>query len=108
MSSIKPVIDKLLKSYNKETPQNLKLIDAYLAFILVSGILQFVYVLLAGTYPYNAFLAGFISTVGQFVLAVNDKCVYESSIIQYKIAGLRIQANSKNAGEFKTISPERY
>ncbi|CAG8617928.1 7008_t:CDS:2 [Ambispora leptoticha] len=92
MSSVKPAIDKLLKSYNKETPQNLKLIDAYLAFILVSGILQFVYVILVGTYPYNAFLAGFISTVGQFVLA----------------AGLRIQTNPNNSGQFKTISPERY
>lgn len=63
------VIEKLWKSYQKETAQNLKLIDAYLAFILFSGIFQFIYCVLVGTYPYNAFLSGFISCVGSFVLA---------------------------------------
>ena len=49
---------------------------------------------MVGTYPYNAFLAGFSETVGQFVLA----------------ASLRMQCNVKeNKKEFEKsgISPER-
>ncbi|GBC07234.1 hypothetical protein RclHR1_07320007 [Rhizophagus clarus] len=84
-------IEKLWKSYQKDTAQNLKLIDAYLVFILFSGIFQFMYCVLVGTFPYNAFLAGFTSCVGSFVLAVN----------------LRIQTNPENSNEFKGISPER-
>jgi oligosaccharyltransferase complex subunit epsilon len=52
-----------------DTPTRLKLIDTYLVFVMLSGILQFVYCVLVGTYPYNAFLAGFSSCVGAFVLA---------------------------------------
>lgn len=62
-------VQKLWDSYASSTPQNLRIIDSYLAFIMASGIIQFIYVLVVGTFPYNAFLAGFISTVGSFVLA---------------------------------------
>ena len=41
--------------------------------------------------PFNAFLAGFSATVGQFVLT----------------ASLRIQTNPENKTEFESISPER-
>ena len=58
-------------AYKRDTPKSLKLIDVYLVYILFSGIAQFLYMVLAGTFPYNAFLAGFISTVGSFVLAGN-------------------------------------
>ncbi|KAJ8657301.1 hypothetical protein O0I10_007117 [Lichtheimia ornata] len=78
-------------SYKKDTPTSLKMIDCYLVYIMLTGIIQFVYMILAGTFPYNAFLAGFISTVGSFVLAAN----------------LRIQTNPKNANAFQSISPER-
>ncbi|KAJ6262709.1 hypothetical protein Dda_1265 [Drechslerella dactyloides] len=41
--------------------------------------------------PFNAFLAGFAATVGQFVLT----------------ASLRIQTNPANKSEFSSVSPER-
>ncbi|KAI8370518.1 DAD/Ost2 [Radiomyces spectabilis] len=91
MNSIQAASKKFLQSYKKNTPTNLKLIDVYLVYILCSGILQFMYMVAAGTFPYNAFLAGFISTVGSFVLAAN----------------LRIQTNAQNTDLFKSISPER-
>ncbi|KAG9291819.1 hypothetical protein G9A89_012104 [Geosiphon pyriformis] len=109
MPSLGPVVEKLLGSYNKDTPQNLKLIDVYMTFILMSGVVQFLYVCLVGTYPYNAFLAGFIATVGQFVLAgdlsINFIYIF---LFMMKLAGLRIQTNLQNVSEFKTISPERF
>ncbi|KAI8812640.1 DAD family-domain-containing protein [Cladochytrium replicatum] len=88
-SSVSALIEKALSSYN-ETPSIYKIIDAYLVFVMLTGIIQFVYVFIVGTYPYNAFLAGFIASVGSFVLTAN----------------LRIQTNPKNRSEFN-ISPER-
>lgn len=66
------IVKRLWTTYQKDTPQSLKLIDAYLVYIMLSGIIQFVYCILAGTYPYNAFLAGFISTIGSFCSAGNN------------------------------------
>ncbi|TPX72156.1 dolichyl-diphosphooligosaccharide---protein glycotransferase [Spizellomyces sp. 'palustris'] len=84
------LVRRLVSSYKKNTPQSLKLIDMYLVFVMLTGIIQFVYVLLAGTYPYNSFLAGFGASVGSFVLAAN----------------LRMQVNPENK-EFKDTSTER-
>jgi len=46
----------------------MQVIDAYLTYILITGVLQFVYCALVGTFPFNSFLAGFISCVASFVL----------------------------------------
>jgi oligosaccharyltransferase complex subunit epsilon len=51
------------------TPKRLKVIDAYLLYIFFTGVMQFVYCCLVGTFPFNAFLAGFISCIGSFILA---------------------------------------
>ncbi|KAI9178681.1 oligosaccharyltransferase complex subunit epsilon [Blastocladiella emersonii ATCC 22665] len=72
----------LWRNYVRGTPAHLKLIDAYLVYLLCSGIAQFVYVCLVGTFPFNAFLAGFGSAVAAFVLAVS----------------LRMQTNPENKG----------
>lgn len=50
---------------------SLKKIDAFLVYILFMGIIQAVYGLAAGTFPFNSFLAGFLSCVGVFVLTVS-------------------------------------
>ena len=59
---------KFYDEYNQKTPQKTKLIDAYLMYIMFTGIIQFGYCLLVGTFPFNSFLSGFISCVGSFVL----------------------------------------
>jgi oligosaccharyltransferase complex subunit epsilon len=69
MVEVSDALWKLWIEYRKSTPAKLKIIDAYMAYILTTGILQFVYCLLVGTFPFNAFLSGFISTVASFVLA---------------------------------------
>ena len=65
------VIGKFYDEYMKSTPKKLKIIDAYLFYILLTGVIQFVYCALVGTFPFNSFLSGFISTVGSFVIAGN-------------------------------------
>ncbi|KAI1846727.1 hypothetical protein JX266_007300 [Neoarthrinium moseri] len=77
--------------YQKNTPQRTKLIDVFMAFLVVVGALQFLYCILAGNYPFNAFLSGFGATVGQFVLT----------------ASFRIQTTEANKSDFPAVSPER-
>ncbi|KAL8649808.1 MAG: hypothetical protein Q9226_005421 [Calogaya cf. arnoldii] len=85
------ILQQLWSSYQRRTPQRVKLIDVFMGFLIVVGALQFVYCVLVGNYPFNAFLSGFSATVGQFVLT----------------ASLRIQTNPENKDEFKTVSHER-
>lgn len=48
-------------------------INAYLAAVFLTGVIQLVYCLLVGSFPFNSFLAGFLSCVTSFVLAVGLK-----------------------------------
>jgi len=61
----------LKNHYIKNTEPRIKQVDAFLAFLMVNGGIQFLYCLLFGTYPFNAFLAGFGVCVGMFVLTVS-------------------------------------
>uniref|UniRef100_M4B8W5 Dolichyl-diphosphooligosaccharide--protein glycosyltransferase subunit OST2 n=1 Tax=Hyaloperonospora arabidopsidis (strain Emoy2) TaxID=559515 RepID=M4B8W5_HYAAE len=63
------IVRDFCATYDKSTPKKLKLIDGFLAYVLATGVLQFLYCLLVGTFPFNSFLAGFVCTVGVFVLA---------------------------------------
>ncbi|CAM1310110.1 DAD1 (predicted) [Pycnogonum litorale] len=85
------IFDKLYREYTENTPKRMKVIDAYLFYVMFTGIIQFVYCLLVGTFPFNSFLSGFISSVGCFVLGV---C-------------LRLQSNPSNKLHFEGITPER-
>lgn len=51
-------LNTLVSNYTSSTPPRIKLIDAFLLFTLVSGVLQFAYRLVITSYPYNAFLGG--------------------------------------------------
>lgn len=64
--------------YIKTLTPRLKLVDQFLVFLVILAILQFIYVLLIGNFPFNAFLGGFISCVGQFVLTVSLRLQYNS------------------------------
>jgi len=52
-------VHTLWKAYKDQTPDRLKFIDAFLAFILLSGVAQFLYLILVTDFPFNAFLAGY-------------------------------------------------
>ncbi|XP_065218959.1 dolichyl-diphosphooligosaccharide--protein glycosyltransferase subunit DAD1 [Planococcus citri] len=91
MSKLLDVVKKFKDEYVNTTPKRLKIIDAYLLYILLTGVIQFLYCCLVGTFPFNSFLSGFISCVSSFILAV---C-------------LRLQVNPQNKENFKGISPER-
>jgi len=88
---LKELLSQCWSDYAVSTSGRLKLIDSYLVFVLLTGVAQFAYCALVGTFPFNSFLAGFISCVASFVLGV----------------ALRMQVNKENSGEFSSIAPER-
>jgi oligosaccharyltransferase complex subunit epsilon len=79
------------ESYFEALSPRLKLVDTFLVFLVLVALVQFVFCILVGSFPFNAFLGGFISTVGQFVLTVS----------------LRLQTSRQNDKIFKNVSPER-
>lgn len=68
---------------------NQQIVDAFLVSSFMSAVVQFLYMMIVGTFPFNSFLAGFLSSVGFFVLTV---C-------------LRMQVNPNNP-EFADVSDE--
>ncbi|CAO2656881.1 Nn.00g056840.m01.CDS01 [Neocucurbitaria sp. VM-36] len=85
------IVQGVWNKYVQKTPQRTKLLDTFMAFLVGVGALQFLYVVIVGNFPFNAFLSGFSATVGQFVLT----------------ASLRIQTNPENKADFESISHER-
>jgi oligosaccharyltransferase complex subunit epsilon len=85
------IVRRLWDEYVRRTPKKLKIIDAYLVYVVLTGVAQFSYCALVGTFPFNSFLSGFISCVGSFILG----------------ACLRIQTNPENKRFFSNISSER-
>lgn len=71
MTNLKVVVNKFIDEYNQNTPKKLKICDAYLFYIVLTGVIQFLYCCLVGTFPFNSFLSGFISTVSCFILGGN-------------------------------------
>ncbi|EEB06346.1 oligosaccharyltransferase epsilon subunit [Schizosaccharomyces japonicus yFS275] len=70
-TSFQGALSTLFNVYAKKTDPFIKLLDVFLVFLVFIGVVQFGYVVLVGTYPFNSFLSGFIAAVGQFVLTVS-------------------------------------
>ncbi|KZL85158.1 dad family protein, partial [Colletotrichum incanum] len=103
------VLTNIYNHYVNNTPQRTKLIDAFMAFLVVVGALQFLYCVLAGNFPFNAFLSGFSATVGQFVLTGESIATApQLSMANSSFpASLRIQTTEANKSDFPSVSPER-
>lgn len=67
--SVFSVLRRFLEEYSSGTPSKIKVIDAYLLYMVLTGAFAFLYCLLVGTFPFNSFLSGFISCVASFTLA---------------------------------------
>jgi len=83
-------ITRTFRHEYKKTPTKLKILDCFLVYAVLTGAVQFAYVLLVGSFPFNSFLAGLFSCIGFCVLTV---C-------------LRMQIDPANK-DFKGMSPER-
>lgn len=92
MHSFSEIVGGLVKDYFQNTPKRLQLIDAYLVAIMLTGIIQFVYCAIVGTFPFNAFLSGFFSCVGSFVLT-GIYFVISNSIVSLRMT---VSSNTPN------------
>lgn len=79
-------VSALVKSYKNTTPELCKIVDAFLLFTMMTGVIQFLCLIILGTYPYNAFLSGLGCSCGMFV---NGGTLIANS------ANLRIQLDPK-------------
>ncbi|KAL5339323.1 defender against death DAD protein [Aspergillus crustosus] len=70
-ASVSDIAVHVWQQYLTTTPQRTLLLDAFMAFLVLVGGVQFVYCVVAGNYPFNAFLSGFCAAVGQFVLTAS-------------------------------------
>ncbi|PYH79938.1 defender against death DAD protein [Aspergillus uvarum CBS 121591] len=70
-SSVLDIAHTVWQQYLATTPQRTLLLDAFMGFLVLVGGVQFLYCVLAGNYPFNAFLSGFSAAVGQFVLTAS-------------------------------------
>ena len=62
----------------ENTPGRYKILDAYMSFVVMMGVIQFVYCFIIGKEPWATFLAGFISCVGTFVLVGKYKLLIKN------------------------------
>jgi len=91
--NIYSVLHRFYDDYVQSTPKKMKMIDAYLLYIMLSGIVQFVYCCLVGTFPFNSFLSGFISCVGSFVLAGMQHTISRSGCVGCIYNGLILRVS---------------
>ncbi|KAI8469925.1 MAG: DAD/Ost2 [Monoraphidium minutum] len=89
MSEIGSILRTFLDEY-KKTPSKVKALDAFIVYALATAAVQFLYMLMVGTFPFNSFLAGILCSLSFFSLTV---C-------------LRMQVDPSNK-DFTGISPER-
>lgn len=78
MDSLKEVARILESNYRKNTSSRTKLIDLFIVFNLLLAVIQYVYMKLAGDFPYNAYLAGFFCTLGTATLTSCLRMTIES------------------------------
>jgi hypothetical protein len=57
-SASKVALHTLWGAYLNTTSSRLKLVDSFLVFLILSGVVQFVYCVLVTSFPFNAFLSG--------------------------------------------------
>ncbi|KAJ5629160.1 hypothetical protein N7528_002817 [Penicillium herquei] len=107
-SSVVDIATHVWQQYISNTPQRTLLLDAFMAFLVLVGGLQFLYCVLAGNYPFNAFLSGFSAAVGQFVLTASLRMqTSESSSAASKPSSKGKNARFADEETEGGISPER-
>ncbi|KAL3478775.1 DAD family-domain-containing protein [Aspergillus californicus] len=78
-ASVSDIAVHVWRQYSTTTPQRTLLLDAFMVFLVLVGGVQFLYCVLVGNYPFNAFLSGFCAAVGQFVLTASLRMQTSSS-----------------------------
>jgi hypothetical protein len=60
-SAAQNALQELWRAYRDTTESRLKIVDAFLVFIMLSGVFQFLYFVLVTDFPFNAFISGYVT-----------------------------------------------
>eukprot|EP01100_Stratorugosa_tubuloviscum_P012223 TRINITY_DN56_c0_g1_i1.p1 TRINITY_DN56_c0_g1~~TRINITY_DN56_c0_g1_i1.p1 ORF type:complete len:106 (+),score=31.97 TRINITY_DN56_c0_g1_i1:67-384(+) len=71
MSELKAVLRSLYLEYKNQTTSQLKLLDFFFIFSLIVALVQFAYMIVFGTFPFNSFLSGFFTAIGEAIFTVS-------------------------------------
>eukprot|EP00922_Rhytidocystis_sp_ex-Travisia-forbesii_P058482 GHVS01086423.1.p1 GENE.GHVS01086423.1~~GHVS01086423.1.p1 ORF type:complete len:114 (+),score=8.98 GHVS01086423.1:105-446(+) len=72
LGDLSEAITCIRRSYEKETPNIIRLLDIFLWFLLIMGMMQLMYAFVIGTtFPFNSLLSGLFSCIGAFTLTLN-------------------------------------
>jgi oligosaccharyltransferase complex subunit epsilon len=84
------ILGTLWDSYHTKTPKKAKMCDLYAFVCLLVALVEVVYVGLAGTFPFNSFLATFFGAVGSAMLTVSLRAQpnRESAFAEYVVSML--------------------
>ncbi|RVX67625.1 hypothetical protein B0A52_08154 [Exophiala mesophila] len=112
-SSPQEIIVHVWNKYVQDTPSRTILLDVFMAWLVVVGAVQFLYCILAGNYPFNAFLSGFSAAVGQFVLTASlrmqtsERPPADASLVAKKTTAKTIDGVTGEIIEDTRVSTER-
>lgn len=62
------IVREFRAKYASETDTRVKILDVGIVYVTLTLLVEFAYVLLVGTFPFNAFLSGFFSALTSLVL----------------------------------------
>ena len=86
-------------------PKTAKIIDLFLIFTVATGVVQFVYMLLIGSYPLHSFLASFGCSVGMFVVGANLRLQMEEKAEKAAVKPQRLFSLTKGVSRFCFLWP---
>ena len=70
MVNFKEIVLAGYEQYKKKSSNEVQIIDLFLVYALLSGILQIIYAIIMGSFPFNSFISGLVSSVGLFIFTV--------------------------------------
>ena len=70
MDELRQLVSAGLGKYSGETPDRIKALDLFSVFCLSTAVIQFLYYVVVGSFPFNSFLSGFIAALGTLTLTV--------------------------------------
>ncbi len=89
LAQLSAISSDFFTEYKRRTPSRIQLVDTFIVFAVLTGLIQLAHMLFVTQFPYNSFLSGFFAALGFFTLTV----------------GLRLQLTDPD--DFGKLSPEQ-
>ena len=93
MDQVKQIFSTVKDDYLTKQTMKTRMIDAFVVYCALTALVQLIYCVLVGTYPFNSFLSGFICHVALFSLGVSlrwnaNEGIQEGNLADFVFCGL--------------------